>query len=65
MIESEEDLLFVWPIRGHFLLFSCSSFDSKLPAREAVFGLFIKAAQCEVGQVILRFPLGVPFERVF
>ena len=32
------------------------SFDSKLVARKAVFGLFFKAAKCVVGQAIRAFP---------
>ena len=32
------------------------SFDSKLVARKAVFGLFFKATKCVVGQAIRVFP---------
>ena len=56
MIESKEGLLFVWPIRGHFLLLCCCLVDSNLAARKAVFGLFFKATKCVVGQAIRVFP---------
>ena len=55
LYDTEQRRPFIWPIRGHFLL-CCSSFDSKLAAKKAVFGLFFKATKCVVCQTIRVLP---------
>ena len=56
MIESKEGLLFVWPIRGHFLLLCCCRSTASWWQEKQCLDYFFKATKCVVGQAIRVFP---------